>query len=429
MIAIHGQPFGGEEILARHLAAQHGLQCVERQVIVEKAAARGVPHAELWQVLKKPPQLFGRFSNRRRMLLTLLECGLAEEIRPGQSVCYGWLAELLPRNTPFVLRIGIRASREFRAAQVRERLRLTETEALELIKQIGRDRRIWVRSPHGIVRPSETAEDLAIEFDRVSIDDVFEKVDRQVRTRLRHTSEGSSTGAWSNHVLSCRVKAALALAPSTAHVEIHAPCDDGLVELRGRLPWTVDLHEVERVIRKVPGVNDVIVDGLRPTSAEGLSLHGALPTSRPVQKSAAAWNGRFAAASALCLALILTLAINGMMSPVVDGVAVSLGAEEEWFVGYITDTLCRDKAGMEPECIRRCVNRYPDVQYALSDGEDLFPLSDRSTPAKYAAQFVRVIGRLDEASGVIQVKSIQPAPAKSASYRVPAEAGRAKGTM
>ena len=89
-----------------------------------------------------------------------------------------------------------------------------------------------------------------------------------------------------------------------------------------------------------------------------------------------------------------------------------LAAADRSFTGVITDTMCGKTHGMVPgqpdeKCIAMCV-KGSNSQYALNDGKTLFKLSDQKTPAKFAAQHVKVTGALNEKTQTIKVTSIEP---------------------
>jgi len=85
----------------------------------------------------------------------------------------------------------------------------------------------------------------------------------------------------------------------------------------------------------------------------------------------------------------------------------------ETFTGIITDTMCGAKPHnmmmkdhSESDCVRMCVKG--PYTYALLDGSNIIKLSDQKTPAKYAAQKVKVTGTYDEKTKMIKVASIEP---------------------
>lgn len=98
----------------------------------------------------------------------------------------------------------------------------------------------------------------------------------------------------------------------------------------------------------------------------------------------------------------LTLALAG---------AIGAADAPRTFTGVITDTLCGEghammKAQSDAACVKLCVKG--SGQYALFDGQNVLKLSDQKTPAKFAAQKVKVAGTFDEKSKTIKVSSIEP---------------------
>ncbi len=98
--------------------------------------------------------------------------------------------------------------------------------------------------------------------------------------------------------------------------------------------------------------------------------------------------------------LYLTLAFTAILN----------AASPQTFTGIITDTQCGSMHAMkghsEADCAKMCVKG--SAQYALFDGQHVLKLSDQKTPAKFAAQKVKVTGVYNEKSETIKVASIEP---------------------
>jgi hypothetical protein len=62
----------------------------------------------------------------------------------------------------------------------------------------------------------------------------------------------------------------------------------------------------------------------------------------------------------------------------------------------------------DAECTIACIRAH-DAAYVLSDGKDVYTLSDQQTPERVAAQKVKVTGTLDARTRTIQVDSIAAA--------------------
>ena len=100
---------------------------------------------------------------------------------------------------------------------------------------------------------------------------------------------------------------------------------------------------------------------------------------------------------------------------IITSVALAVGANADTFTGVITDTMCGAKHDMmkdQPagECVKMCAK--DESSYALYDGSNVFKLSDQKTPAKFAAQKVKVTGTLDQKNNTIKVSSIEPTDGK-----------------
>jgi len=94
--------------------------------------------------------------------------------------------------------------------------------------------------------------------------------------------------------------------------------------------------------------------------------------------------------------------------------AASLAASNgtQTFTGVITDTMCGKAHTMmagqpDDKCVAMCV-KGSNSQYALNDSSRILKLSDQKTPAKFAAQRVKVTGVLNEKTKTIKVTSIEP---------------------
>jgi hypothetical protein len=101
-----------------------------------------------------------------------------------------------------------------------------------------------------------------------------------------------------------------------------------------------------------------------------------------------------------------------LISSVLAVAALSAAQGKQTFTGTITDDMCArtGHASMrmgptDAECTTACISIH-GATYVLSDGKNIYTLSDQRTPEKFAAQKVRVTGTLDAKTKTIQVDSI-----------------------
>ena len=95
--------------------------------------------------------------------------------------------------------------------------------------------------------------------------------------------------------------------------------------------------------------------------------------------------------------------------------ALIQAAPQQTISGVVTDSECAtgDHSGMHmgdtaAECAKACVD-YHQATLLLFDGKVSRRLDDQKAVMPFAGQKVTVVGTLDEASGVIAVKSIAAA--------------------
>lgn len=98
------------------------------------------------------------------------------------------------------------------------------------------------------------------------------------------------------------------------------------------------------------------------------------------------------------------------------GVALLQPAPTQTFTGVVTDSECADgdHSGMRmgstgAECAKACMD-YHQAALVLHDGKTSRRLDDQKAALPFAGQQVVVVGTLDDATGVIVVKTITAAP-------------------
>jgi hypothetical protein len=88
---------------------------------------------------------------------------------------------------------------------------------------------------------------------------------------------------------------------------------------------------------------------------------------------------------------------------------------KQTFIGTITDSMCGNAghAAMrmgptDAECTIACIDAH-GAAYVLSDGKNVYTLSDQQLPGKFAGHRVKVVGTLDAKTKTIVVESMTAA--------------------
>jgi hypothetical protein len=92
--------------------------------------------------------------------------------------------------------------------------------------------------------------------------------------------------------------------------------------------------------------------------------------------------------------------------------SLSAAQGKQTFLGVITDDMCAKDGHAtmrmgpnDAECTKACVATH-GAEYVLSDGKQVYTLSDQKTPEKFAGKNVKVTGTLDAKTKAIQVSSM-----------------------
>ena len=176
VITISRGSFSGGKIIAEKAAVLLDYRCVDRDVIVERAAARGVSQDELREALDKAPTFLDRFQHNKYLYLTLIQAALTEEVKEGRTVYHGNAGHLLLRGAGPVMRVRVIAPMEFRIQMAGERLHFTREEALDYIEKVDRARKRWTQYLYGVDWQDPSLYDLVINVESVSVDDAADLV-------------------------------------------------------------------------------------------------------------------------------------------------------------------------------------------------------------------------------------------------------------
>ncbi len=266
VITISRGSFSGGKMIAECLAAKLSFRCIDRDVIVERAAASGVSQDELLDALLKPPTFLERFRHKRYLYLALIQAALAEEVRTGRVVYHGNAGHLLLKGASPVLRVRIIAPLEMRLAMVQERLKLGAKEGLAYIQKVDEDRRKWTQFLYGVNWEDPVLYDLVINLEHINIDEACDSLVVVVKERRCFEFTSECQAVMDDLALGSRIRANLALDPPTSHLEVEVTAVSGSVRIKGKLTSVEEIEEVRRVAIAVPGVTNLDLAELVPAT-------------------------------------------------------------------------------------------------------------------------------------------------------------------
>jgi cytidylate kinase len=260
VITISRGSFSGGKMLAESLASRLAFRCIDRDVIVERAAARGVSQDELLDALLKPPTFLERFKHKRYLYLALIQAALAEEVRTGKVVYHGNAGHLLLKGATPVLRVRIIAPLEFRLKMVGNRLKLSRQEGLAYIQKVDEGRRRWTHFLYGVDWEDPSLYDLVINLEHMNIDEACSVLEAVAKRQKCFQFTEECQTSLDDLALASRIRANLAIDPATSHLEVEVAASRGAVRIKGKLTTPEELGDVRRVALAVPGVASLNLD-------------------------------------------------------------------------------------------------------------------------------------------------------------------------
>jgi len=263
VITISRGSFSGGKTLAECLSGKLGYRCIDRDIIVERAAAGGVSQDQLMGALLKPPHFWDRFRHEKYIYLTLIQAALTEEVRTGKVIYHGNAGHLLLRGAPHVLRVRIIAPLELRLGMVQDRLKLNRSEALAYIEKVDDERRKWTSYLYGVDWEDPHLYDVVLNLEQMKVMEACEVAATTARQKsFEFTAE--CMAAMADLALASRVRANLALNASTSDLEMEVVARQGSVSIKGKVIDLDQMADVERVARGTAGVIDLKLDKLGP---------------------------------------------------------------------------------------------------------------------------------------------------------------------
>jgi len=263
VITISRGTFSGGKALAECLSYRLGYRCIDRDVIVKKAATRGVSEQELHIALERPPSPVSALDHKKYIYLALVQAALAEEVRTGQAIYHGLLGHLLLKGGIGILRVRVIAPMEFRIRMAQDRLQLGRDEVIAHIERMDQDRRKWTQYLYGVDWEDPSLYDLVINLEHINIDQACRLV-RGMSKEAYFEFSPAYQATMNDLALASRVRAELARDPFTSNLEVEVEAYGGSVTIKGAL--YDQLEEVQRVVKAEAGVTGLTIHELAPAT-------------------------------------------------------------------------------------------------------------------------------------------------------------------
>jgi len=261
IITISRGSFSGGKMLAQALAKRLGYRSIDRDQVIQKAAAWGVSQEDLRTAIEKPPAFLGQSQHTKYIYLAFIQAALTEEVRSGNAIYHGLAGHLLLGKGPHVLRTRIIAPMEFRIAKVQERLQYSRKDAVTYIEKMDDDRRKWTQFLYSVDWRDASLYDLVLNLEQMSLEEACDVISTTSRLSC-FASTPETQKALDDLAKASHVKASLAMNPATSDLQFNVMARQGSVFIKGEIVSPQQVKTVARIARTVPGVAEVNVEEL-----------------------------------------------------------------------------------------------------------------------------------------------------------------------
>lgn len=265
IITISRGSLSATEMLANKVSRAINCPIVTREDVLKAAEKYGIRETGLGELsfIEKAPRLLDKMGDRKRQYLCCFQTALFDFALKGDLIYHGHLAQFLLRRIPYVLRVLLTASTEFRIKTLMEEGGKSKEEVISYIKSIDDRRLKWSQFLYGVNWKDPSHYDLVINIERMSIDLAADLIARSVSTK-EFQSTPESTRMLKNLHLASLADVYLQQSPRTrgSDVEIDADSVTGSLVVTGNCPrvgsgmWESDIRAV---LSKVEGVKTIEV--------------------------------------------------------------------------------------------------------------------------------------------------------------------------
>jgi cytidylate kinase len=252
LLVSRGSMSGGQ-IIAQCLSHSSGLRCVTREDLVPLVNRYGELAARVTASIGEATRNYEKFSELRRPFKILMRLALLEYARQDNLAYFGYSGHLLVEGIAHFIRIRLIAPMELRVKTTMERMRCTEDEARNYIKQFDEERTLWARFIYGKNISDPRLYDLCINLDRMSFPTACSMLISALREKEFQPTE-ESLAAMENMYAAARVEGALVANPKTYPYEISATVNSGTALLKGPYLDDAERSLVLNIVTSVPGI-------------------------------------------------------------------------------------------------------------------------------------------------------------------------------
>jgi cytidylate kinase len=269
IVTISRGSYSNGKAIAEGVARELGYDLISREILIEASAEFNIPEVKLVRAIHDAPSILERFTHGKEKYIAYIQTALLKHLQKDNCVYHGLAGHFFLQGISHVLKVRVIADLEERVKLEMKRENITREEALRILKNDDRQRRLWSKHLYGIDTWDPSLYGLVIHIRKLKVEDAVQIICNTVqREQFRTTAE--SKQALQDLLLASEVKAALAEYRRSINISAHK----GLVVIRthARGSKTEKITENARNLRhEMPGIEDIEVQALSAKRITGFS--------------------------------------------------------------------------------------------------------------------------------------------------------------
>jgi two-component system, OmpR family, response regulator CpxR len=258
IITVYSGIFCNQDPIIQTLLSGTGYQLMVDANIVTKAANHsGTTASKISRAFSGKPSVFNPFTHEKERAIAYLRLAMADLVTSEDNFLFhGYSAQLIPREVGHCLHLCLIADLRFRLAQAKKEQRLSENEALKVIRHEDEDRSVWIDTIFQKKDPWDPSlYDIIIPTDKLGLEETLQLVGKNLQRDIVKPSPESRQAA-RDFLLAAQVGVTLA---GEGH-------NVGVTALQGLITLTINKHvlmlgrleeELRSIVSRVPGVQKV----------------------------------------------------------------------------------------------------------------------------------------------------------------------------
>lgn len=256
IVAISETPGSLGNEIGRRLAESLGYAFADREIIAKAAERFGEDAGELRHGTEEKPSLWERFTDTHQRYKAFVEATLLEMASHDNVVLAGLASFLVLRRVRHALRVRTNAPERERAMRLQQQQGLTPEAAVDIVRQLDRERAARVKFLYHVDVDDPMLYDLVLNTERLTAEQGARILAEALRDERFQTTESSRMDLLDENVV-VQARAAFASHPELRARQLFIACRQGHVSLTGGVGTEDERRTAEALLAATPGVRDV----------------------------------------------------------------------------------------------------------------------------------------------------------------------------